>query len=140
MTKTKNVSLLFETAIWRNAHRGVLTALLDQHGHLPVTLVCEPSNEFDGEAIAILSDLDASVVGGDACGDMRRIGYISMTKTFGDHIRNPRKSELFKHIETLGGKTDATLVFVLTRSIGCEVSLMMDVEVAEDEFDDDIHF
>lgn len=140
--KRKRLAVEFEARIWRNVHRGVLAALIHQHGEkVPVTLACEPSNGVDHEAIALLSPLDAFVVGGDPCGDMRRIGYIRQTETTSSgEIINPRKSELFKYIDAIGGKLDSHLVFVLKVDIGCYVHLMTDVELRDDEFDDEIDF
>lgn len=134
ITKKKIVGVLFETVIWNNAYQDVLKSLIRVHGRLPVTLVCEPLNGADPQAIAVHSDLDGFIVGGDLCGDTRRIGYLRMSKSFGGRLTNPGKEELFKHIDGLGGRLKADLVFFDKVDLACSVDLMTEVDVETDEF------
>lgn len=62
--------------------QGVIKALVNEHGRLPVSLYREPDNWADPGAVAVVSSLPLFVVGGlpvyigKNCAG-RRIGYIS---------------------------------------------------------------
>lgn len=64
------------------ARKGVIKALVFEHGRLPVHLYREPDNWADPGAVAVVSNLPLFVVGGQPvyigpnCAG-RRIGYIS---------------------------------------------------------------
>lgn len=69
-------------APFSDAHFNVIKALVHEHGRLPVTLYREQDNRVDPDAVAVVSNLPAFVVGGRPVYNAlervgQRIGYVA---------------------------------------------------------------
>lgn len=69
-------------APFSDCRRGVIKALLVEHGRLAVTLFLEQDNRVDPDAVAVVSSLSAYIVGGRAFYNAhervgQRIGYVA---------------------------------------------------------------
>lgn len=90
--------------LWSSANAEALAALAGQRGGLDVTLWAEPTNEVDGEAVAIAVDLPESTAGGfeaDWVPQARVVGYVARLEA--------RKQALFAALPPRGPLRGARL-------------------------------